>query len=53
MYYFDPTHDYPIPHSTQAAVSLTERVASWNVDISLVEEELRRQSVRALFLERN
>ncbi|SCZ90934.1 BZ3500_MvSof-1268-A1-R1_Chr1-3g02397 [Microbotryum saponariae] len=44
IYYFDPTREYPIPHSSPHATAFLEGVSKWNVDARHVEDELRRQS---------
>ena len=47
LYYFDPNTDHPIPHSSNQTVAKIECIAKWNVDSRHIEDELRRQHVRA------
>lgn len=42
-----PHGQKPIQHNSQQTAQLAERVAGWNVLYAVVEEELRRQNVRA------
>jgi hypothetical protein len=48
IYYFDPTHDHPIPHNSAVTLAVVERVSNWNVETRTLEEELRRQLVGVL-----
>jgi len=44
IYYFDPTRDYLVPHSSGRTTEFIGLVSKWNVDARHVEDELRRQS---------
>lgn len=44
IYYFDPSRDYGIPHSSPGTSAFIEGVSKWNVDVRHVENELRRQT---------
>jgi hypothetical protein len=58
FFWFDNHHQHPSPnqsqpsrlvqHTSPATAQLVERVASWHVPYSIVEEELRRQNVCSL-----
>lgn len=43
VYWFAPTTEHTIPHGSRTTQSLIERTNMWNVPVSFVEEELRRQ----------
>lgn len=45
-YHFDKSNrvPHPIPHDSPTTLSLTKRVNNWNVGVTFVEEELRRQN---------
>lgn len=47
LYYFAPGQEFPIPHSAPQTQAFIETVSKWNVNARHIEEELRRQSVRA------
>ncbi|GAA5934423.1 hypothetical protein JCM10213_001974 [Rhodosporidiobolus nylandii] len=44
VYYFSPTVENPIPHSTPHTQAFIESVSKWNVGARHIEDELRRQA---------
>ncbi|GAA95645.1 uncharacterized protein L969DRAFT_71183 [Mixia osmundae IAM 14324] len=43
VYYFNPKGS-PIPHNSRETVAIVDRTAGWNVNMSVIDDELRRQS---------
>ena len=46
VFHFEPYFEYIILHNNQQTHQAIERINFWNVPITVIEEELRRQSVR-------
>jgi hypothetical protein len=44
VYWWAPESERPIPHDSKATQQLISRVHQWNVPVSFVDEELRRQN---------
>lgn len=44
VYWWNPQQQHPIPFDSQVAKDLVAKVHNWNVPVSFVEEELRRQN---------
>ena len=49
-FWFEQALGKPVLHNSQQTTQLADRVSSWNVPYSIVEEELRRQNVSAINL---